>query len=414
MLDALVIGAGPAGISLATALGREGLVVQGLAPTDVAAPWPNTYGIWVDELEPLGLTCLLKHRWKDCVVHVNHNAISLSREYGLFDNSRLQTYWLEQSQKFHIQWHCGKAKQVEHDARYSRVTTAAGQELKARVVVDATGHFPVLVQRPQAPAVAYQAAYGIVGRFSRPPIQPQQMVLMDYRDDHLPPEDRSGPPTFLYAMDLGDGVFFVEETSLAHCPAISLDVLEKRLHRRLAHQNVDITEVLHVERCLFPMNLPLPSFNQSVLGFGGAASMVHPASGYMVGALLRRGPDIAKAIVQTLQHKPYSSPQQLSQVGWQTLWPQERLRKYYLYLFGLENLMDFDGPQLNRFFETFFSLPTAQWAGFLADTLSFPALISAMLVLFGKAPNDVRWGLMRSMLTHGELLRQTLVPKSLP
>ena len=40
-------------------------------------------------------------------------------------------------------------------------------------------------------------------------------------------------------------------------------------------------------------NLPLPDRNQPVLAFGGAASMVHPASGYMVGSLLRRGPDLA-------------------------------------------------------------------------------------------------------------------------
>jgi lycopene beta-cyclase len=59
--------------------------------------------------------------------------------------------------------------------------------------------------------------------FLVPPIPPQQMVLMDYRDDHLSPSERAAPPTFLYAMDLGDGVFFVEETSLAHCPAISLE-----------------------------------------------------------------------------------------------------------------------------------------------------------------------------------------------
>lgn len=414
MLDALVIGAGPAGLSLAAALGQEGLAVQGLAASDVTDPWPNTYGIWADELEPIGLTRLLKHRWKNCVVRVNHKTIPLSREYGLFDNLKLQTYWLEQSQKCRIQWHQGKARQVEHDSQHSLVTTEAGQQFKARIVVDASGHNPVLVQRPKAIAVAYQAAYGIVGRFSRPPIQPQQMVLMDYRDDHLTLEERVEPSTFLYAMDLGEGIFFVEETSLAHCPAISFDVLENRLHQRLAHQHIQLTEVLHTERCLFPMNMPLPNFDQSVLGFGGAASMVHPASGYMVGALLRRGPDLAKAIAQILNHQSQISLQQISQVGWHALWPQERLRKYYLYLFGLENLMDFDGPRLNRFFETFFSLSTPQWSGFLADTLSFPELISAMLVLFGKAPNDVRWGLMRSMWTHGNVLKQTLVPKSPP
>jgi len=411
MLDALVIGAGPAGLSLAAALGQEGLSVQGLTVTEASTPWPNTYGIWVDETESLGMTHFLKHRWTDCVVHVNHRRVPLKRDYGLFDNHRLQHHWLDQTQKHHIQWHLGQASQVNHSPNGSTVTTTTGETLQARLVIDATGHNPVLVQRPKAMDVAYQAAYGIVGRFSKPPIPPQQMVLMDYRDDHLSPSDRAAPPTFLYAMDLGDGVFFVEETSLAHCPAISLEVLEKRLYQRLAYRQVEVTDVHHIERCLFPMNLPLPDFNQPVLGFGGAASMVHPASGYMVGALLRRGPTLAKAIAQTLTQQPQSSPQQLAQAGWLALWPATKLHKYYLYRFGLENLMDFDGPRLNRFFETFFSLSTAQWSGFLADTLSFSELIAAMLVLFGKAPNDVRWGLMQSIITHGDLLTRTLTPK---
>jgi lycopene beta-cyclase len=412
MLDALVIGAGPAGLSLAAALGKEGLSVQGLTAVDVSSPWPNTYGIWVDETESLGMAHFLKHRWQDCAVHVNHRLMPLNREYGLFDNHQLQNHWLEQVQKHRVIWHQDKACSIQHDTTCSTVTTAAGQILKTRLVIDASGHHPAFLQRPKSMSIAYQAAYGIVGRFSRPPISPGQMVLMDYRDDHLSAAERAEPPTFLYAMDLGDGVFFVEETSLAYCPALSLDVLEKRLHQRLAYHQVEVAEIHHVERCLFPMNLPLPDLGQPLLGFGGAASMVHPASGYMVGALLRRGPALARAIAQTLDHQPHSSPQQLAAAGWQALWPQERLRKYYLYLFGLENLMEFDGPRLNRFFETFFSLATPKWSGFLADTLSFAELISAMLVLFGKAPNDVRWGLMQSMLTHGGLLKQTLTPKS--
>ena len=412
MLDALVIGAGPAGLSLAAALGQERLAVQGLATTGPADPWPNTYGIWVDELDALGMTPFLKHRWKDCVVHVNQQIKPLNREYGLLSNHQLQHHWLEQTQKHGVQWVRGKAADIHHGATHSTVITHDGQQLQARIVIDASGHDPVFLQRRQSDAIAYQAAYGIVGKFSRPPIHPQQMVLMDYSTDHLTPAERAEPPTFLYAMDLGEGVFFVEETSLAHCPAVSFEVLEKRLLKRLAHRQVDVNEVHHVERCLFPMNMPLPDFNQSLLGFGGAASMVHPASGYMVGALLRRGPILARALARALAYSPESSPHQLAQAGWQALWPQEKLRKYYLYLFGLENLMDFDGPCLNRFFETFFSLSTPQWAGFLADTLSFRELISAMLILFGKASNDVRWGLIRSMANHGVLLKQTLIPKS--
>ena len=37
---------------------------------------------------------------------------------------------------------------------------------------------------------------------------------MDYRNDHLNEEQRKEPPTFLYAMDMGNGKYFLEETSL--------------------------------------------------------------------------------------------------------------------------------------------------------------------------------------------------------
>lgn len=417
MLDVLVIGAGPAGVSMAVALGQAGLSVQGVAPHHPASPWPNTYGIWVDELEDLGLTQFLSHRWKDCVVHVrdgqpatpaNHRTLALHRDYGLIDRERLQQHWLEQMAQHGVLWHQSTVTHLHHETHHSHVTLADGQRLSARLVVDATGHNSTLVQRPQTPEIAYQAAYGIVGRFSQPPIQPQQMVLMDYRDDHLSPAQRQEePPTFLYAMDLGDGVYFVEETSLAHHPAMALDTLERRLHQRLHQRGVEVVEQHHVERCLFPMNLPLPDLKQPVVAFGGAASMVHPATGYMFGSLLRRGPAVAQAIAQGLANGHPSD--QVAQAAWQALWPQSRLRRYYLYLFGLENLMAFNATQLNQFFNVFFSIDTADWAGFLADTLTLPEVVQAMLVLFGKAPIPVRWGLMRSVGSHGHLLKQSFL-----
>ncbi|MGB3310919.1 MAG: lycopene beta cyclase [Nodosilinea sp.] len=408
MQDVLVIGAGPAGLSLVAALAETGLAVQGLALADPAHPWPNTYGIWVDELEDLGLVQFLEHRWKDCVVHVNSGKLPLHREYGLLDRDRLQTHWLAQGDRHQVSWHRGKACQVEHFPNHSQVTTEAGDTLAARLVVDATGHRAALVQRPVASEVSFQAAYGMVGRFSQPPTDPQQMVLMDFRDDYLPFSDRQGSPTFLYAMDLGDGVYFVEETSLAHHPAISLETLEQRLYQRLHYRGIEVKDIHHVERCLFPMNLPLPDFNQRVVGFGGSASMVHPASGYMVGALLRRGPELALAIAAAL-NSPQTTSALAARQAWESLWPAERVRKHYLYLFGLENLMAFSTPQLHQFFAAFFGLPTDDWAGFLADSLTLPEVVQAMVGLFGRASNPVRLGLMRSVFSHGHLLGRTLM-----
>jgi hypothetical protein len=65
-----------------------------------------------------------------------------------------------------------------------------------------------------------------------------------------------------------------------------------------------------------------------------------------------------------------------------------------LYQFGLEKLMRFSEPQLRGHFATFFSLPEAQWYGFLANTASVPELLAAMLRLFATAPWSVKAGLM--------------------
>jgi lycopene cyclase-like protein len=396
--DVVVLGAGPAALCIAAALAERGVAVQGLAPEDPAAPWPNTYGIWGPEVDALGLGHLLGHRWRDTRSYFGDRlatpAVQHGIDYGLFDKTALQQHWLRPCEQAGLVWHRGRAASIEHNPQGSVVITEAGDRLTARLVIDASGHHSPFVQRPDEGPVAGQAAYGIVGRFSAPPVDPGRFVLMDYRCDHLSEaERRCGPPTFLYAMDFGEGVFFAEETSLALAPAVPYDVLKDRLLRRLALRGITVEQVQHEEFCLFPMNLPLPDLQQRVVGFGGSASMVHPASGYMVGSLLRRAPTLAEAIAAGLQD-PQVRGQQLAVQAWQALWPLELQRKHALYRFGLEKLMRFSEPQLRAHFCTFFGLPQEQWYGFLTNTLSLPQLIAAMVRLFVVAPWSVKAGLM--------------------
>ncbi|WP_094559766.1 lycopene beta cyclase [Synechococcus sp. 8F6] len=402
--DVLVVGGGPAALAIAAELAERQLQVAVLAAADPRDPWPNTYGIWGDEVDALGLGHLLEHRWSHTCSYFGSGSSDPAdpansptrhgRDYGLFDKTRLQQFWLGRCEAAGVQWLRGLAQELSHGGGRSRLTCTDGAVLEARLVVDASGHQAVFVQRPDRGPVAGQAAYGVVGRFSAPPVEPGQFVLMDYRADHLSAAERQEPPTFLYAMDLGEGRFFVEETSLALAPPVPYDTLRSRLQRRLAHRGVAIEQVEHEEFCLFPMNLPLPDLDQPVLGFGGAAAMVHPASGYMVGSLLRRAPGVADAVAAALEADPAASPAQLAQAGWQALWSLELRRKHALYQFGLEKLMRFSESQLRAHFATFFALPDAQWYGFLANTASVPELVAAMVRLFATAPWSVKAGLM--------------------
>ncbi len=393
--DALVIGSGPAGTIIAAALAEQGVKVGGLTANPLRQVWPNTYGIWRDELEALGMTELLGHCWENCVSYFGKGEVSHDRAYGLFDKVKLQNHLLAKCETGGVAWHQGKATKIEHDRNRSIVTTAAGDTLSARVVIDASGHNSMLIKRPHQGAVAFQTAYGIVGHFSAPPVEAQQFVHQDFRSEHLSATERATePPTFSYGMDFGNDVYFVEETSLAMSPPVSFELLERRLHQRLAARGIKVTEVHEVERCIFPMTLPLPDLHQPVVAFGGAASMVHPASGYLVGAMLRRAPGLAVAIATAIQNAQ-AEPAEIANAAWRQLWNPDRLRKYYLYRFGLEKLIRFDEVLLKQHLDTFFSLPQSQWSGFLADTLSTPELLVAMVRLFAIAPNSLRWGLMQ-------------------
>ena len=392
-IDVLVIGAGPAALCIAAALVERGLQVQGLAPHHPAEPWPNTFGIWGPELDELALQDLLEHRWSHCNSYFPE-IIKHKFNYGLFNKDALQKYWLDQCLEAGVQWQLGSAAIVEHHAKGSIVISAEAERFAARIVIDASGHQSPLVQRRQETVVASQAAYGIVGRFSAAPVLPDQFVLMDYRSDHLSAaEVDNEPATFLYAMDLGADLFFVEETSLALAPAVPYQLLKERLLRRLAKRNVEPVDVIHEEFCLFPMNLPLPNLQQQLLAFGSAASMVHPASGYLIGALLRRAPSFADAIAAGIAD-PELAAAVIAKSAWRVLWPFELRAKRAIYCFGLNKLMRFKQEKLQQFFVSFFALPQQQWLGFLTNQLTFLQLLAAMLRLFISSPFGVRWGLL--------------------
>ena len=398
ILDILILGSGPAALSLASELAKQSLSIKGISTKSPHQKWENTYGIWASELEELGLESLLSHRWSktvsffgDGIKEKGNNPTKHSYDYGLINQEAFQNELLKKCKGIH--WLNETAKQINSENKITEVICSSGLKLKARLVIDASGHKSKFIKRPLLREVAQQSAYGIVGKFTTPPVNKDQFVLMDFRPDHLNNEELSSSPSFLYAMDLGDETYFVEETSLASYPALSQKDLKKRLLSRLSNKGIKVEEIIHEENCLFPMNLPLPYKNQSVLGFGGAASMVHPASGYMIGSLLRRAPLLAEKLAIFLKEANYSSLE-LATKGWSVLWPYELTQRHKLYQYGLQRLMSFDESRLRSFFSNFFKLSTKEWVGFLTNTLPLPKLIYVMSKMFINSPLKIKLGML--------------------
>lgn len=389
--DVLVLGAGPAGRAAAAACARVGLEVDLVAP-DPDAAWPNTYGAWLDELAAAGVADVAAHTWDTVVVRTVGSAFRpLGRTYALIDNARLRTTLTEGVDVTVI---AGRANALAVDGADLSVSLSDGRRRTARVVIDATGHPAVFGRRPTG-GLAHQTAYGIVARFDRPPLPPGTMCLMDFDATTF---DGDGPPTFLYAMDLGDGRWFTEETSLAARPAVSLDALERRLRRRLAARGSVPRDVTHIERCAFAMNAPLPLAGPAI-AFGAAAAMVHPATGYQVAHALRRAPALAAVVRDALADG--AAPAAVARAGHRAVWSTADHRLDALYRMGLEVLLSLDTTATQAFFDGFFSLPPRDWRGYVSRTSSPLDVQRTMTRLMGRVTPELRRRVMRSVVVDG-------------
>jgi lycopene beta-cyclase len=386
--DILVLGSGPAGRAAAAACARVGLDVHLLAPHPDAA-WPNTYGAWRDELAAAGAADLTRRQWDRVLVRtVGQTFRPLARTYALIDNDRLRAALTDDVD---VTVTAGRASALDVRTDRVTVTTSSGTQVTARAVIDATGHPAAFGVRPTS-RLAHQTAYGIVARCARPPVPAGTMCLMDF---DATPFDGDGPPTFLYAMDLGDGRWFAEETSLAASPAVPLDVLRRRLRSRLAARGSTPRDVLDVERCAFAMDAPLPP-RGPVIAFGAAAAMIHPATGYHVAEALRRAPLLAVALRDAIAD--HRGTRELAGAGHRVVWSAADLRRDALYRLGLTVLLSLDTRATQEFFDGFFSLPTADWTGYVSRTASPLEVQRTMARLMRNVPPALRGRVLRTLL----------------
>jgi lycopene beta-cyclase len=370
--DLLVLGAGPAGLALAQAASAQGNKVAVLSPNPLQ-PWDQTFCAWLDEL-PAGTPT--KATWTTALVHLGEGqGRSIDRPYALLDNAELQAQL-----SVDLELHDGRAEQVIHSKDFSQVNG-----LRARVVVDATGHSPALLQVPNTPPIGWQTAFGatLVGEHGLPL---DRAVFMDWRT----PSASASKPTFLYALPLGPDRLFVEETSLIAGQPPSMESLRSKLMLRLQGMGLG-GELVAQERCLFPMGVALPA-NQRIVAFGASAGMVHPATGYSVGRSLRAAQAVAMAL------DPSLDPEAASAKLWSAVWTPSTRRSRSLHMMGARIIESLDLHQTRAFFGAFFDLPIPVWSRYL-DSDSSP--VWPMLKLFGSAEAPVRRQLLSSTLSQG-------------
>lgn len=412
--DVVVIGAGPAGLSLARALGERGVSVVCVDPA-LSKPWPNNYGTWRDELEPLGLADCASYVWERTAVHTSAKKTVLSRAYVRVDRKKLKRRLLDLCASHGVVVQQARAEGVDVSSKDYSVVQMDSGPVEARVVVDATGHALRFVKLAEGDAPGFQAAYGIEcdveGEIG---FNEDEMMLMDYRDDHMTNKKLSEKePTFLYVMPLGGKRVFYEETSLVANPAMDFGVLKERLYTRLAHLGVKVTKVYEEENCHIPMGGALPDAGQRVVAYGGAAAFVHPATGYMIARALTLANRTADGIVNPLQRG--GAADEVSRSVWRSTWNESMLSQRNFLNYGGSYLQKIDLTKTRDFFEAFFKLPTEQWGGFLSFKLEQPSerLIFG-LWMFLLTTNRVRLSLMwDSIMNGGPAFFTSLLPISI-
>ncbi|WP_293238576.1 lycopene cyclase family protein [Mycolicibacterium sp.] len=382
-MDVLVVGGGPAGVALAGACGRLGLAT-GLVDPAPERPWTATYGMWSRELPvDLPATVVAARAAGRVIARTEHQ---LGWEYAVLDVPALQSHLADRLTGVTI--HAGR---VLGSPEPGVVALADGSHLRASVVIDAGGGARPLDPTSSHRAPAAQTAYGVIvdQDAAAPLIAPGEALFMDWRADH----GETGWPTFLYVIPLGGGQVLVEETSLARRPALSLSTLRRRLHARLERHGIEPRKDARSEKVFFRVDHPRHR-GAGALGFGAAAPLIHPATGFSLASSLQLAPRVAAALAA---HLP-GDPSRAMTAARKTVWPLDARVVHHVRRIGLESLLRMPPTEVPDFFEQFFELPEAHRWTYLTARDDVRGTLAAMNCLFRVSSGRLRRHLVSSAL----------------
>ncbi|KAI8112904.1 hypothetical protein M9434_004224 [Picochlorum sp. BPE23] len=435
VVDVVVVGCGPAGLSLASELGARGCRVI-LVGHDV--PFVNNYGVWEDEFVELGLEHTLDRVWDTSMCYFREGTeTTVARAYGRVNRKKLRDELLSRCKEHGVSFYPGTVMSIDSsDDSKSTVVLKDGATFSAKMVTLASGGAAgrFLEYESEAPDTAAQTAYGIEAEVSgyEDAFDPEKMLFMDFRRHHtglypgtatrqVDGEHPNGgrglwdtekeTPSFLYAMPESKTRVFLEETCLVTKPALPFSVLKRRLYRRCEALGIKIHKVYEEEWSYIPTGGPLPSGSQRLTAFGAAANLVHPATGYSIVRTLGHSPKMAEAIKDAITEE--TTCLDASKRVWDALWSLENRRQASFHIFGMELLCQLDLLNTSDFFTTFFALPKNQWEGFLASKLSSVDLLVFALLTFAIAPFNIKYRLVNHLITHpaGKYLLETYMKK---
>lgn len=395
-LDVLVIGGGPAGRAVAGTCAARGLRT-GLVDPQPDRPFTATYGCWAAEVPAdLPESVIAARAPGRAVAHRTHD---LGWEYAVFDVPALRAHL--DARLADVAVHAARATSSPGPGR---VALEGGGELTASVVIDAAGRWKPLggprrgrTTRPEAE----QTAFGVVvpAEAAAPLVPPGEALFMDWRPDH----GEGGWPTFLYGIPVGGGEVLLEETSLARRPGLPVPVLRRRLFARLSHHGIRVPPDARTETVRFPVDQQRHD-SPRVLGFGAAAPLVHPATGFSIAAALGLAGPVADAVAVHLD----AGPEAALAAAREVVWPRQATAVHAFRRIGLEALLRMPPHDVPGFFDVFFDLPEQQRWDYLTGRDDLPGTIRTMVGLFAASG----WGLRRRLVVPAVLppLRENTEP----
>ncbi|XWS28543.1 hypothetical protein CRYUN_Cryun25bG0079000 [Craigia yunnanensis] len=180
-----------------------------------------------------------------CVYIDDHKTKYLDRPYGRVCRKKLKTKLLENCVSSSVKLHKAKVWQVKHQEFESAIECDDGGELKASLIVDASGFSSSFVEYDKPRNHGYQIAHGILAEVDSHPFDLDKMVPMLWRNSHLGNEpylraNNSKIPTFLYAIPFDSSLIFLEETSLVSRPVLSYMEIKRRMVARLRYLGIRV------------------------------------------------------------------------------------------------------------------------------------------------------------------------------